>query len=194
MSATLFDNYHPIDNYDRGELCTQFAALAAATSSRFSEAALNWHFSGSNMVVRDIFWQGFPVNLWIEHDWTVHTNLIVNLSSGLRYELHFNNIYGGASGVPIVGPPRVESDMIDRAVVTLLTETAYWQMVLARQPFALTLSRERLALATYHFYPHRFYIDALEYLTSMASRIEQLTKFPIPVKPSVNLTQLPWVK
>ena len=194
MSAILFDNYRPIDRYDRAELCTQFAALAQATASKFSEVSLNWHFSSSNMVVHDIFWQGFPSNLWIEHDWTVHTNLVVNLSSHLRYKMHFNNIYGGASGVPIVGPPRVESDMIDRAVIALLTETSYWQLALTCEPFALTLSKERLALATYRFYPYQFYIDSLDYLTGMAGRIEQLTKFPIPVKPSVTPTHLPWIK
>lgn len=192
MSVTLFDNHHPIDRYDRAELCKEFAALAQATAGKFFEISLNWHFSGSNKVVHDVFWHGFPANLWIEHDWTVHTNLVLNLPAGLQYELRFNNIYGGASGVPIIGPPRVESDMVDHAVCSLLTETAYWHLALAHEPFALTLSQERLALAIYRFYPCQFYLDALNYVAAMAARVEAMAKFPIPVKPNVAAVALPW--
>lgn len=193
MLATLFDNYRPINRYDRVELCKQFNALATATNGKFSEVSLNWHFSGSNIVVRDIYWHGYPADLWLEHDWTIHTNLAIDLPAGLQYELRFNNVYGGASGVPIVGPPRVESDMVDEAVSLLLPEMAYWQLALTQEPFALTLAKERLTLASYRFYPHQFHLDALDYLTDLAERMEELAKSPIPVKANVSQAVLPWL-
>lgn len=193
MSLALFDNHHPIERYDREELTREFAALASATAGKFFEQSLNWHITGSNVVVGDVFQRGFPVNLWIEHDWTVHTRLVVNLPSGLHYELRFNNTYGGSSGVPIIGPPRVESDLADQVVTRLLTERSYWQLVLAREPFALTLSKARLALATYRFYPHQFYLEAIDYLAEWAQRLESAAKTPLPVKPAVAPVTLPWM-
>ena len=98
MSTTLFDNYQAIDRYDRLELSRTFQTVAQLTRGQFNQVALHWNWSGSNIVVRDIYWQGFVANLWIEHDWTVHTNLVINLPSGTRWELRFNNVYGDVSG------------------------------------------------------------------------------------------------
>jgi len=194
MSATLFGDYLPIDRYNRDELGAQFRALAAATSGKYSETALNWYVSGSQLVVRDIFWRGFPAGLRIEHDWTVHTGILLTVSAGSGYEVRFNNIYGSASGVPIIGPPRVESDLMEQTLATLLPEVAYWKLALAREPFAVTLAKERLTLAVYRFYPYQFYLDALDYLSEMAIRLENLAKQPLPVKPSVCPAILPWTK
>ncbi len=193
MSTTLFDNYQPIDRYDRLELSKTFQAFAQLTRGRFNPVALNWNWSGSNIVVRDVFWQGYVANLWIEHDWTVHTNLVINLGSGTRWELRFNNIYGDVSGAPILGHPRVESDMLDQAVAAILTETGYWQLALATEPFALTIAGDRLSLTTYRFYPHEFYLDALEYLTELADRVDYLNKRSVPVKTAVTPIDLPWL-
>ncbi len=194
MSVTLFDNYLPIDRYDRGELSAQFRALAAATSGKYSEAALNWYVSGSQLVVRDIFWRGFPAGLRIEHDWTVHTGILLTVPAGSGYEIRFNNIYGSASGVPIIGPPRVESDLLEQTLVALLPETAYWKLALAREPFAVTLAKERLTLAVYRFYPYQFYLDALDYLSELATRLENAANQPLPVKAAVCPASLPWTK
>lgn len=192
VSVTIFDRHLPIDRYDRSQLYQQFMALAAATQGVFVETALNWHFSGSNKVVKEIYWRGFPCSLWIEHDWIVHTSLVIEMSSHLRCEIRFNNVYGGVSGVPIMGPPRVESDLHDQTLIAILPETAYWQLVLAQEPFALTFSRARLALATYRFYPHQFYLEALDYLTAIAERLERAAESPLPVLDAVNRIRLPW--
>lgn len=194
MSVTLFDSYLPIDRYNRDELGVQFRALAAATSGKYSEAALNWYVSGSQLVVRDIFWRGFPAGLRIEHDWTVHTGILLTVPAGSGYEIRFNNIYGSASGVPIIGPPRVESDLLEESLARLLPEASYWKLALAREPFAITLAKERLTLAVYRFYPCQFYLDALDYLSEMAVRLENMANQPLPVKPSVCPTILPWTR
>ncbi len=194
MSATIFDHHLPIDRYNRRQLHREFSALAATTGGQFVETALNWHFSGSNKVVREIYWQGLPCNLWIEHDWTVHTSLALDLSSCLGCELRFNNLYGGASGVPIMGPPRVESDLTVETLIAILPQESYWQLALSQEPFALTLSRSRLALATYRFYPHQFYLSALDYLAALVGRLKCACSAPLPVLDAVNRIQLPWTK
>jgi hypothetical protein len=194
MPISLFHDYQPIDRYNRADLARQFGDLAQLTGGECNPVALDWNWSGSNIIVGDIYRRGFLANLWIEHDWTVHTNLVVTLPSGIVWELRFNNVYGDASGVPIVGKPRVESDLHDRAVAALLPEHAYWSLTLARQPFALTVSKARLSLATYRFYPCAFYLGALDYLTEMAERVETLTRAPLPVRNSIVPVSLPWLE
>ena len=194
MSATIFDGHRPISLYDKESLAFNFSKLAELSNGKFNPIALSWQWSGSNPVVSEIFWNGQMAALWIEHDWTVHTNLVLPLPFGLPWELRFNNVYGNMSGVPIVGRPRVESDMDEKSVMKILTESAYWQLALEKQPFALSMAREKLSLVTYHFYPYCFYLCLLDYLTATAERIQATRRQPVSVRANITPIELPWVR
>lgn len=188
MPPSLFAGFQPIAPYERYLLYQQFSLLAQKTKGTFEPKALA--SAGAARLVSNIFWQKLAGTIWVKRNWADSTVISLYWSLSADWQLYFSNAYGEISGIPIVGSPRIEANLALSETKSILPVAAYWQLADAQQPFRLTLTRSALTLQVYCFYPHEFYLLALEYLTALAMRAQAIlaaTKVPNPHICRINL-------
>lgn len=170
MSAiNLFTSAQIVEAYEQAELHRQFQLLARAIDGQFNPLALKLAAPAQELI-GNIQGLTLPGEINLIRDWVIHINCTLRFITRASGQLRFSNIYGATTGVPLLGPSRLESNWPIEILTSILPQAAYHHLARAQEPFTLLISKGRVTLSTYRFYQHDFYLAALDFLVALAKR------------------------
>jgi len=173
LVTNIFTPYSPISSYDQAELHKQFSRLALVTGGKLNTLGLQPN-QPAQILISDLQWKSYSGDIQLLRTWAVQTIIRLHITSSTTGQLLWGNVYGSASGVPLIGGTRLLSNWPVALLTKLLPTTAYWQLAHTQEPFTLRICGSHVSLSVYRFYESNFYLAALDYLADLARRCQDV--------------------
>lgn len=193
MATNLFSCQRTLANYEQEELLQQFDMLAQKTGGSLNPQALRLS-EPLQVLIRNLHWRNYSGDICLQRSWIIVVTASLYFPKEIYGQIRLGNIYGATSGTPLIGAPRLETNLPAASLTDLFPPSKYWQLASAREPFTLLVKSDQISLNTYRFYQSDFYLGALTYLADLVEQI--MLQYP-PLQQHSSRTkqiELPWMQ
>lgn len=170
MTTNLFSYQRTLANYEQEELLQQFDVLAQKTGGKLNPQALRLS-ERAQVLISNLHWRNFSGDICLQRSWAIVVTARLHLPKMINGQIRLSNVYGEASGIPLMGAARLETNWTAASLTELFPPSKYWQLASAEEPFTLLVNQNQVSLNTYRFYQSDFYLAALTYLADFVEQV-----------------------